>query len=62
LSPAALGVVVYAERRTLLAAPPPSSRVRDLANTVADLPGITIVGGVWVVIMLCLIFPDDEED
>ena len=36
--------------------------MRELPNSVADLPGITIVVGVWVVVMLCLIFPDDEED
>jgi hypothetical protein len=38
--------------------------MRDLANTIAELPGIKIVLGVWMVIVLFLVFgePEDEED
>jgi hypothetical protein len=36
--------------------------IRDVANAVAGLPGIKIFAVVWVLIVLSLLFPDDEDE
>jgi hypothetical protein len=36
--------------------------IRDLANAVAGLPGIEIFAAAWVLIVLSLLFGDDEDE